>query len=549
MAGRIALTASVVAVLTAAPALADTQERAAAGASNVFLTVDPDDRTVVSWTRHDGDAQSIETTALDESGNSGPVTSSPGPYRPIVGPGGHRAFVGTASGGILIAVLDDAGAVSSIHHVPWPGIVRLQAEFDPQGRMSIVFESYVSGQPALYALRTDSEGRPGSARSVFQGGSQTAWDIAVDSAGRTTVVRSGRGVDAVQLDPEGAPGPVQSLSTWFSIEVHVALDALDRPVVVWQGRADISGPVNEGGLQGARLADDGTPGEIWTLDTGIGTGVRLAVDQSGGAAVFWQNFPAGPSTRGIRIPADAPPRPATAVTPAGSLIADVAFDSADRARITWSQDGAPQLTLLDPELNPIETRELPGVDIAPRIAIDSQDRVTLAWLDQFNSRPYESYGIAESVRLGPAGELGEIRALSAGDASPPALSLTGGKQRVTAVVGLSAGCDEWCNFAAAGSVALVRKGGAGRAVGDPIPLGATLRDNVCTNRYGVQSRCVAALRLKLERPARELIRAALERGRKAIATVEVLAADDARNLVTGSDRLRLVLRDPNSRTR
>lgn len=269
-----------------------------------------------------------------------------------------------------------------------------QVALDPQGRATFVWEaSTPSGTLAIRTERFDANGMPGPVLTLDEFTRHVSEfpfpSVVADPLGATTVVwqsydTSVPRIEAVHIDPSGAPGPVHPLSPpeaagW---DHQVAVDSEGRATVVWRLPAADK-------IQAVRLEPDGTPEEVQTL--GESTSARvpaLAVDPVGQATVAW------PSEEGIQTvridasgaPGEPAPIPST-IDSDGTV--KVVVDSLGRATLAWSSHTFPgpyelKSVQLDPEGTPgtVETLTPPKQSAyEPRLAVGSEDRVTAVWQD------------------------------------------------------------------------------------------------------------------------------------------------------------------------
>ncbi len=249
--------------------------------------------------------------------------------------------------------------------------------------------------------------------------------LAIDSRDRVTVVwrdtsAENAVVRAVRIDPHGVPGPVYTLSEAdrSSSEPRVAVDSQGRATVVWY-----SGP-GEYVVQAVRIDADGVPGPVWTL---AGGGVRsrpeVVVDSRDRATVVWAQEGGGLSPAvAMRLEPDGTPGPIQALSEPGEsgFLPRAAVDSRDRVSVAWSADDSIKATRIgaDGIKGPVVSLSEPGYSSSHQLAIDSRDRATVVW-EQENALTSPSGDVEfarriKAVRLSDEGTLGQVRSVSSG---------------------------------------------------------------------------------------------------------------------------------------
>jgi hypothetical protein len=296
-----------------------------------------------------------------------------------------------------------------------------QLAVDPQGRATIVWEELGPEKLTwIQAQRVDPNGLPGPIQTLakFIPGSPSCPcpQVVADSTGRATVAWQGvvgkyRRIQAAQIDAGGTAGPVYTLSPpevdgW---DQHLAVDAEGRATLVWR----IPSLQN---IESVRFGVDGAPEEVQALAEGVeGLGFpAIGVGPEGKATVVW---PTDEGLRTVQIDAGGTPGPIREISPSDAAdgVLHVVVDSKGRATIAWWRGSGhyeARSVRLDPEGVPgtVQTLSLPGEGegaFDPRLAVDSQDRVTAVW-QTFSER-------IDAVRLDESGAPETVYPLSAPD--------------------------------------------------------------------------------------------------------------------------------------
>lgn len=296
-----------------------------------------------------------------------------------------------------------------------------QVAVDPQGQATVVWQEFGPEELIrIQAQRVDPNGLPGPIQTLAKFPSAVPScpcpQVAVDSAGRATVVWQGvvgayRRIQAAQIDAGGTVGPVYTLSPsevngW---DQRVAVDTEGRATLVW----DIASLRN---LETVRFGVDGAPEEARVLAEGI-EGLSfpaVGVGPEGKATVVW---PTDEGLRTVQIDAGGTPGPIREISPSDAAdgVPHVVVDSKGRATVGWWRglgNYEARSVRLDPEGIPgtVQTLSLPGEGegaLDPRLAVDSQDRVTAVW-QTFGERIY-------AVRLDESGAPETVYPLSSPD--------------------------------------------------------------------------------------------------------------------------------------
>lgn len=252
--------------------------------------------------------------------------------------------------------------------------------------------------------------------------------LVVDSQDRATAAWQATSPDgeslliqAVRLSADGAPGPVQTLiempngpknqlwSKWCPCP-QVAVDSQGQVTVAWQsfGGTDLR-------VQVVRLDASGIPGPVRTLSEADEDAYahRLAVDSAGRVTVAWSLDWGSPENKlqSVRLGSDGEPESVQTLSPldVNAGAPDLAVDREDRVTIAWhSEDGIQAVRLGSNGLpEPLQTISPAGEDAGlPKVVVDSQGRATVAWW-----RGEGAYEV-KAIRLGADGSPGLVRTLS-----------------------------------------------------------------------------------------------------------------------------------------
>ena len=237
--------------------------------------------------------------------------------------------------------------------------------------------------------------------------------LAVDPQGQVTVAwqafdGTNRLVQAVQLGTDGSPaGPVQTLSKLGedTADHRLAVDSEGRATVAWTVLGSISR------VESVRLHPTGIHEEGQTLsEPGLRSWMRdLAIDRQGRATVLWESES---GVQSVRLDSDGAVGAVQTLSEEDAEGPRVAVDSQDRATIAWWHGAAANNEVkalrigADGTPGPVRTLSAEGQDaLDPAIAVDRQDRVTVAWEDFAHHRVH-------AVRLDADGQPGPVRLLS-----------------------------------------------------------------------------------------------------------------------------------------
>lgn len=377
-----------------------------------------------------------------------------------------------------------------------------QVAVDPQGRATVVWEEFGPEELiSIQAQRVDPNGLPGPIQTLAKFPSAVPScpcpQVVVDSTGRATVAWQGvvgayRRIQAARIDASGTVGPVYTLSPsevngW---DQRVAVDAEGRATLVWW----IPSLHN---VESVRLGVDGAPEEVQVLAEGV-EGVKypaVGVGPEGKATVVW---PTDEGLRTVQIDAAGTPGPIREISPSDTAdgVPHVVVDSKGRATIGWWRglgNYEARSVRLDPEGVPgtVQTLSPPEGEGAldPRLAVDSQDRVTAVW-QTFGERIY-------AVRLDESGAPETVYPLSSPDreAGEPQLAATPDGQVIVVwafpppVFAPEPGCLEGAEFDPASDVvdaAFLGSDGKPERVVDVSPVGEqSLVPKVALNALGL----------------------------------------------------------------
>jgi hypothetical protein len=382
-------------------------------------------------------------------------------------------------------------------------VVEPQVAVDPQGRATIVWEELGPEKLIwIQAQRVDPNGLPGPiqtlAKSIPASPSCPCPQVVVDSSGRATVawqavVGEYRRIQATQIDAGGTAGPVYTFSPpevegW---DQRLVVDAEGRATLVWRTPSLKA-------VESVRFGVDGAPEEVQALAEGVeGLGLpAVGVGPEGKATVVW---PTDEGLRMVQIDAGGTPGPTREISPSDNAdgVPHVVVDSNGRATIAWWRglgNYEARSVRLDPEGVPgtVQTLSLPGEGngaFDPRLAVDSQDRVTAVW-QTFSERIY-------AVRLDESGAPETVYPLSSPDreAGEPQLAAAPDGQVIVVwafpppVFAPEEGCLEEAEFDPASDVvqaAFLGPGGEPERVVDISPFGEqSLVPKVGVNALGL----------------------------------------------------------------
>lgn len=283
-----------------------------------------------------------------------------------------------------------------------------QVAIDPQGQATVVWEELGPEKLIwIQAQRVDQNGFPGPiqtlAKFIPAAPSCPCPQVVVDSTGRATVAWQGvvgayRRIQAAQIDAAGNAGLVYTISPaeaqgW---DQRLAVDAEGRATLVW----DISS-LNK--VETVRFGVDGAPEEVHILaeETSYPGFPAVGVGPEGEATVVW---PGDKGLRVVQIDAAGTPAPIREISPSDTAdgVPRVVVNSKGVATIAWWRglgNYEVRSVRLDSEGIPgtVQTLSPPEGEgaLEPKLAIDSQDRVTAVW-QSFGERIY-------AVRLDQSG--------------------------------------------------------------------------------------------------------------------------------------------------
>jgi hypothetical protein len=504
---------------------------------------------MVTWERYSAGQDTLQSTVLDDAGAPGPIVETGDlSGRFVQGVSGHRALVANSDTEIVIARLDDAGAIESVERVTHSTVNDVRAAFGDDGRMTVTWETEpVWGESIVNAFRTDAQGEAGPIREVFPDRQTLGWDIAVDSQGRTAVARLATGrMELVTLDPSGVPGPVTQVADYQGGFPTVAVDAQDRPTIVWP-ELRLHEDNDPDFVRMRRVEIDGTIGPIHTLvesadrfeDVHL---VGVDFDATGGGTVLVE-LETG-SIAATRIAPDGTPGPLRPVAPPANAFS-FGVDDLGRTRLTWEREGRIETVLLDPDGNPGAVRTITELGASPNqwsrgghvdMVVDSLGRATVAWTESPADGPNGNSGPIRAIRIAADGSFGQIHTISPGDQSPPRLGLDGPpKQKLRRSVSVSTTCDEFCRYSATGHVEVLKRRDGKWTPKAKIPL------------RSVENTAFEPLNLLFENGDFARAKRALKRGRWLVATVEVQAEDRAGLTDSATQEIRLKRRAPKAR--
>ena len=288
-----------------------------------------------------------------------------------------------------------------------------QLVIDPQGRPTFLWEDLgPEGKTLLIqTLRLDATGLPGPVHTLasvpnpLSGSKCVCSKLAVDPSGRVTAVwqtitKEGKQIEAAQVNAEGVPQPARILSPpevegW---NPQVATNADGEVAVAW----NTAGAGQR--VEAVQLSADGTPGEVHPLSEG--SRPTIATGPDGRFYLAWSKD----AVKTTRLDDEGAPEAIQTVSPIDGAASDIVVDSQGRATIAWwSGLGSyeAKAVRIESDGTPGPIRDLSPADqnvFDPRLAVDSQDRVTAVWQD-FENRVF-------SVRLDEEGVPGAVQQLS-----------------------------------------------------------------------------------------------------------------------------------------
>ncbi len=309
---------------------------------------------------------------------------------------------------------------------------------DSQDRISVVWSLYNNLDPTLQIARIAANGSAGSAHSITPHTSEP--QVAVDPSGAATIVGvqypsppdGSSKILAIHVSANGSTATVQTVFSkagWYSAEPQVAVDSQGRATVVWS-----SSHLAETRVESVRLGADGTPESVQTLSdvTYFAQEPQVAVDSQDRATVVWTGGD-GSNTRiqAVRIGAGGVPAERQALSEAGqdAFAPNLAIDSQDRPTVAWGIDIAGETTVQAVRVGADETPEQVhtvsgplGRAPEPHVAVDSQDRAWVLWSRQ-EGAPEEFRWSVQAARIDADGAPGAVLTLSGPNASDPAIAV------------------------------------------------------------------------------------------------------------------------------
>ncbi len=289
-----------------------------------------------------------------------------------------------------------------------------QVAVDPTGRATVVWQSFDGENHRIQAAQIDAAGTAGPVYT-FSPPEYDAWDqrVAVDPEGRATIVwdlpSPSENVETVRFGVDGTPEGVQVLSETASGVTYPAVG------VGPEGKATVVWAISEG-LRTVQIDPGGTPGairEISPSDTADGL-PRVVVDRKGIPTIAWWRGLGNYEVRSVRLDSEGIPGTVQTLSPPGegegALEPKLAIDSQDRVTAVWQsfseriyavrldQSGAPETVYPLSELD----REAG----TPQVAAAPDGRVIVVWSVPppiFTPEP----GCVEELEFDPASDVVE----------------------------------------------------------------------------------------------------------------------------------------------
>lgn len=300
------------------------------------------------------------------------------------------------------------------------------------------------GVALLLVPSADARLKFGPARTLAEG---VAPQVAVDAQDRATVAWLESGVGSLRIGGDGTPEQVRTLVSNASdlfLGPSVAVDGQGEATVAWErDQGDIPGdpgcfpPPFTTCVQAVRVGVDGTPGTVQTLasfDTPerdpIVVGRRseapqVVADSQGRTTVVWRRFeftPAGSvsTVQSVRLGADGAAGPVQTLSGGDAGEPRIAIDPQDRATVAWVRfarrnarieavrlgaDGAPGAVRT-------VSKRRHNAD-SPHVAVDPRGRATVVW-----RRADRAKRAIQVARVGAGGKPGKVRTLAKGSDSP-----------------------------------------------------------------------------------------------------------------------------------
>jgi hypothetical protein len=236
------------------------------------LAIDSQDRATVVWHRNVGAHTRVQARRIDADGTLGPIIllSAAGQSASFphvaVDPQDRATAVWYRSDGTHQRVQSlrfPGSEVSQTLSPPGGDAIVPRVAIDPQGRATVVWLRSDGSSWRVQSRQLGADGVPTAVRTLSAAGEDAfSPRVAVDARGRASAVWSRSDgdnlrVQSVRLRANGVPGAVGTLSAAGRPAelAEVAIDPLDRPIVVWQ-RAEGGGPVTIEAARGGLVPPD-----------------------------------------------------------------------------------------------------------------------------------------------------------------------------------------------------------------------------------------------------------------------------------------------------
>lgn len=309
----------------------------------------------------------------------------------------HVPLWALCAAAVLVPLLVPAHARAAVEYsapiaVSEPGEdARLpQVAIDSRNRTLVAWSRFDGSHWRVQLLRIRPDGTAAAPRTLSPAGMDAlAPRVAIDPHGWATVAwHSDAGatstVQAARVAPDGAVGPVRTISTPAQRVGHVrlAVDSASRTTVVWHEYDGARYSVHA-----VRLAPDGTPGPVLTLSEALYDArvPEVAVDLDGRATIVWErHYESEIRVRAARLDVTGVVDGIRTLSTAGVYATSpvVASDPAGRMWVAWRRGGSQIETVrLSTGGTPSATTTLSGSGSAssPEMVVDRKGRATLAW--------------------------------------------------------------------------------------------------------------------------------------------------------------------------
>src|SRR5918994_662370 len=330
---------------------------------------------------------------------------------------------------------------------------------DPQDRATVAWLRFGGGQLRIESARVRADGVPGEVNTLLSvaqdrlfgpqvalgpdGGATVVWERDTEifkksdcSAGAFSTC-----VQAVRIDPGGAPGPVMTLARFDTPErdpdivgatkgPQVAVDSQGRATVAWASTDYEAGTL--GVIQSVRLEADGSPEPVQTLSVDPAANPSLAIDPEDRVTVVWDR---ARRIEAVRLGADGTPGTVQTLFKRGANAdPQVAVDRRGRATVVWAEDQKPRRirsVRLGADGDPGAVRTMARGSRSPKLDLDPRGRATVVWQRTTPTKRVLKFRV-QSARLGTNGRPGAVKTLSKSRGSLPEVAVDG-RGRATVV--------------------------------------------------------------------------------------------------------------------